>query len=118
MTAPKTDHWIVAKCVLCYVSGTLDYGLLYIQKSNSTLCGYIDSDWVNYIDDCKSTTRYVFSLGSTTMTWTSKKQWVVTLSSTEAKYRVVVKASCEEVWLLVDACKYACSSTRTNSYIL
>ena len=37
MTAPKTDHWTAAKRVLRYVSGTLDYGLLYTQKSDSTL---------------------------------------------------------------------------------
>eukprot|EP00253_Pinus_taeda_P027513 PITA_27513 len=42
---------------------------------------------------------YVFSLGSDVVTWTSKKQQVVALSSTEAEYRGAVKASCEAVWL-------------------
>eukprot|EP00253_Pinus_taeda_P036726 PITA_36726 len=51
------------------------------------------------VDDRKSTTGYVFSLGSGAVTWTSKKQQAVALSSIEAKYRGAVKASCEAVWL-------------------
>eukprot|EP00253_Pinus_taeda_P022050 PITA_22050 len=74
MSAPNADHWIAAKRVLRYVRGTSDYGLLY-------------------------TPAYVFSLGSGVVTWTSKKQQAVALSSTEAEYRGAVKASSEAVWL-------------------
>eukprot|EP00253_Pinus_taeda_P031672 PITA_31672 len=51
------------------------------------------------VDDRKSTAGYVFSLGSGAVTWTSKKQQAVALSSTEAEYRGAVKAPCEAVWL-------------------
>ena len=99
MSAPKADHWIAAKRVLRYVRGTLDYGLLYTRSSDPTLSGYTDSDWAGSVDDRKSTAGYVFSLGSGAITWASKKQQAVALSSTEAEYRGAVKASCEAVWL-------------------
>eukprot|EP00253_Pinus_taeda_P022034 PITA_22034 len=99
MSAPKADHWIIAKRVLRYVRGTSDYGLLYTQSSDPILSGYTDSDWVGSVDDRKCTVGYVFSLGSGVVTWTSKKQQAVALSSREAEYRGAVKASCEAVWL-------------------
>eukprot|EP00253_Pinus_taeda_P024360 PITA_24360 len=99
MSAPKADHWIAAKRVLRYVHGTSDYGLLYTRSSDPILSGYTDSDWAGSVDDRKSTAGYVFSLGSGAVTWTSKKQQAVTLSSTEAEYRGAVKAACEAVWL-------------------
>jgi len=99
MSAPKADHWIAAKRVLRYVSGTPDYGLLYTQSSNPTLSGYTDFDWAGSVDDRKSIVGYVCSLGSGAVTWTSKKQQAMTLSSTEAEYQGAVTASCEVVWL-------------------
>eukprot|EP00253_Pinus_taeda_P021348 PITA_21348 len=99
MSAPKADHWIAAKRVLRYVRGTSDYGLLYTRSSEPILSGYTDSDWAGSVDDRKSTAGYVFSLGFGAVTWTSKKQQAVALSSTEAEYRGAVKASCEAVWL-------------------
>eukprot|EP00253_Pinus_taeda_P006058 PITA_06058 len=99
MSAPKVDHWITTKRVLRYVSSTTDYGLLYIRSSDPTPSGYTDSDWAGSIDDHKSTAGYVLSLGSGFVTWTSKKQQAVALSSIEAEYRGAVKASCEAVWL-------------------
>eukprot|EP00253_Pinus_taeda_P006481 PITA_06481 len=73
MSAPKADHWIAAKRVLRYVRGTSDYGLLYTRSSDPILSGYTDFDWAGSVDDRKSTAGYVFSLGSSAVTWTSKK---------------------------------------------
>eukprot|EP00253_Pinus_taeda_P034657 PITA_34657 len=73
---------------------------LYLGNySDPTLSGYTDSDWASSVDNHKSTARYVFSLGSSVVTWTSKKQQVVVLSSIEAEHRGAVKASYEAVWL-------------------
>ena len=99
MKIPKANHWMAAKHVLRYVKGTSDYGLLYSQSSNPKLSEFTDSDWAGSVDDKKSTSGYVFSLGSGTVTWTSKKQQAVSLSSTEAEYRGIVKVGCEAVWL-------------------
>eukprot|EP00253_Pinus_taeda_P034867 PITA_34867 len=71
MSSPKADHWIATKRVLRYVRGTSDYGLLYTRSSDPILSGYTDFDWAGSVDDRKSTTGYVFSLGSGAVTWTS-----------------------------------------------
>jgi hypothetical protein len=85
--------------VMRYVKGTLDFGILYSRSKYPRLCGYTDSDWAGSIDDKKSISRYVFSLGMGAVTWTSKKKHEVALSSTEAEYRGALKGACEAVWL-------------------
>jgi hypothetical protein len=99
MTVSKIKHWIVAKWVLRYVKGTLDFGILYSRSKDPRLCGYTDSDWAGSVDDRKSTSGYVFSLGTGAVTWTSKKQHAVALSSTKAEYREALKGACKAVWL-------------------
>jgi hypothetical protein len=59
--------------VLRYVKGTLDFGILYSRSKDPRLCGYTDSDWADSVDDRKSTSGYVFNLGTGAVTWTSKK---------------------------------------------
>lgn len=61
--------------------------------------GYTDSDWVDNVLDRKSTFGCHFSLGSRVISWLSKKQKLVTLSSTEAEYMVASLAACEAIWL-------------------
>lgn len=85
--------------MLHYVKGTSDYGLLYTRSHDPRLSGFTDSDWAGSVDDRKSTFGHVFSLGSGAVTWTSKKQQAVALSSTEAEYRGAIKAACEAVCL-------------------
>jgi hypothetical protein len=99
MTALKVEHWTATKRVLRYVKGTLDFGILYNRRKDPRLCGFTNSDWEGCVDDRKSTFGYVFSLGMGAVTWTNKKQHVVSLSSIEVKYQGVVKGACEAVWL-------------------
>jgi len=63
------------------------------------LTDYTDLNWVGFVDDRKSTIGYVFSLGTGAVSRASKKQHVVSLSSTEAEYRAATKGACEAVWL-------------------
>jgi hypothetical protein len=63
------------------------------------LVGLIDFDWVDGLDVRKPTAGYVFSLGYRLVTWDSKKQSALALSSTKAEYRVTVRASQEAMWL-------------------
>ena len=63
------------------------------------LVGYTDADWAENAADRRSTSRFAFSLGSTAIAWSSKKQPTVALSSTEAEYRGAVVATCEAIWL-------------------
>jgi hypothetical protein len=59
----------------------------------------MDSDWVSNVSDRRSTSGFMFSFGSGVVSWSSKKQPTVTLSSTEAEYRSVAITTCEVVWL-------------------
>jgi len=67
-----------------YITGTRNCGIMYASTKNKDLIRYIDSDFVGSLDDRKSTSAYVFHLGLGVISWMSKKQPIVTLSSTKA----------------------------------
>ena len=60
---PRHEHWIVAKHILRYLRGTLNYGLRYVSNNDVQLHGFIDSDWEVSANDIKSTSVICFSLG-------------------------------------------------------
>ena len=68
--------------VLRYLKGTVNYGLLYIDVFDVQLAGYSDSDWAGNPNDRKSTSGYAFNIGLGVISWSSKKQTIVSLSST------------------------------------
>ncbi|MCO5606038.1 hypothetical protein L7F22_060225 [Adiantum nelumboides] len=84
--------------ILKYIKGTLDHGIFYKQDL-CILHGFCDSDWAGDGDSRKSVSGYCFSLGSGIVSWISKKQPTVALSSTEAEYKAACFAACEAVWL-------------------
>ena len=63
------------------------------------LTRYADADWANDLGDCKSTSGYVFKLARGAISWSSKKQPSIALSSTEAKYIPRAYATKELMWL-------------------
>ncbi|XP_070034502.1 secreted RxLR effector protein 161-like [Nicotiana tomentosiformis] len=91
--SPTKQNLGAAKRVLRYVAGTVDFGIWYSKDTDFSLNGYSDSDWARSIDDRKSTSGNVFSLGSGAISWCSKKQDVVALSSAEAEYVAVTSAA-------------------------
>ncbi|KAL0541198.1 hypothetical protein IC582_021237 [Cucumis melo] len=100
MEAPTTTHLKVAKRILHYLKGTLDYGLFYFSSKEFKLRGYCDSDWAGDTNDRKSTSGYVFFIGNTAFTWSSKKQPIATLSTTcEAEYVATASCICHAIWL-------------------
>ena len=99
MVEPRRVHWTVAKHILRYLAGTTDYGLDYRRSDGVGVVGFTDSDWAGSVSDWKSTSGCCFSLGSTVVSWFSRKQKSVALSSTEAKYMAASQASCEALWL-------------------
>ena len=64
-----------------------------------TLYVYTDADWASSVGDRRSTSGFMFSFGSATITWSSKKQPMVALLSTEAEYRGAAIVACEVAWL-------------------
>jgi hypothetical protein len=99
LVEPIHVHLIVAKHVMRYLKGTLDYGLSYDGDHDCTLSGYTDSDWDGSVFDRKSTSGCCFSLGSTMISWQSRKQSSIALNTAEAEYIVACFASCESIWL-------------------
>eukprot|EP00253_Pinus_taeda_P034652 PITA_34652 len=61
--------------------------------------GKDDSDWAGSVDDRKRTSSYVFHMGSGAISWASKKQSTIALSTTEAEYVAATAAACQAVWM-------------------
>ncbi|WJX83726.1 hypothetical protein P8452_66368 [Trifolium repens] len=96
---PKVSHLTQVKRILKYVNGTSDYGIMYSHCENSILYGYCDADWAGSADDRKSTSGGCFFLGTNLISWFSKKQNCVALSTTEAEY-IAAGSSCSQlVWM-------------------
>ena len=72
---------------------------MYKKEEDNRLKGYTDSDWAGSLDDRKSTSGYIFCLGTKVTSWSSKKQKVVALSTAEAEYISSTAAACEALWL-------------------
>ena len=96
---PSTKHWTALKRVLRYLKGTIKHGILYSQKNSGECVGYSDADWAGDINDRKSTSGYIFQISGAAVTWRSKKQGCVALSTAEAEYVALCSAGQEAVWL-------------------
>nr|GEY33698.1 retrovirus-related Pol polyprotein from transposon TNT 1-94 [Tanacetum cinerariifolium] len=92
-------HLKIAKRIIRYIKGTVDYGMLYSTSIDFKLVGYSDSDWAGSKDDGRSTSGFLFFLGNNALTWSSKKQPIVTLSSCEAEYIAATSCVCHAIWL-------------------
>jgi hypothetical protein len=99
MESLKDSHWKMAKRILKYVVGTLNFGLWYTKSDSNKVFGYTDSDFAGNLEDRKSTSGHVFQLGTNLISWASKKQPIASISSAEAEYVVTTLASCQVVWL-------------------
>lgn len=91
---PGPYHWTAAKRVLRYLKGTKDLKLIF-KKTEQKLEGYADADWGNNADDRHSYTGYFFKLANAAISWSSRKQKSIALSSTEAEYVSLSEAAKE-----------------------
>ncbi|CAI0414884.1 unnamed protein product [Linum tenue] len=99
MESPTRQHMLAAKRILRYLKGTLSYGIWYEKGGEgSCLVGYTDSDYAGDLNDRKSTSGYVFFLAGGAVSWASKKQPVVTLSTTEAEFVAAAGCAAQCVW--------------------
>lgn len=96
---PSMEHWQAAKRVLRYLRGTSDFALQLGGTDKLTLQGYSDADYAGDIASRRSTSGYAFFVGSALVSWRSKKQSIVALSTTEAEYIAAVAAGQEGVAL-------------------
>ncbi|XP_061360745.1 secreted RxLR effector protein 161-like [Gastrolobium bilobum] len=99
MENPTEIHLLAAKRILRYLQGTRTFGIFYKKGVKSDLVGFTDSDYAGDQDDRKSTSGYVFMIGTGAISWASKKQPIFTLSSTEAKFVAATACACQAIWL-------------------
>eukprot|EP00253_Pinus_taeda_P013038 PITA_13038 len=100
---PRKEHWTTVKLVFRYLCGTSDYGLCYQGRPGLDrvldIRGFVDADWAGDLDHRRSISGYVFNLFRGAVSWMSKKQYVVALSTIEVEYIAATHASKEVVWL-------------------
>jgi hypothetical protein len=95
MFAPRSIHYAAILRILRSIKGTLFHGLHFSAQSSLELYAYANADWARDPTDHRSTTGYSFLLGSSLISWRSKKQLIVTRSSTEAEYHALADATSE-----------------------
>lgn len=98
MSAPQQQHWLAALRVLKYLAGTADLALVY-RASGSKLESFCDSDFAGDASSRKSTAGFAFMLNGAAVSWASKLQPTVAVSTTEAEYMAAAFATKEALWL-------------------
>ena len=96
---PNQTHWVAAKRVLRYLKGTSNLGIIFKGDEPERCKAYSDADWAGDKDDRKSTSGYLFQIASGPVSWRSKKQDTVALSTAEAEYVALSSATQECVWM-------------------
>ena len=95
---PSELH-MTAKRILRYLKQTKDLNLTYVRDSPDAIVGYSDADWTGDVQDRRSTSGNVFLLGGGAITWCSRKQSSVALSTVEAEYMALSVATQQAIWL-------------------
>jgi hypothetical protein len=94
---PGMAHWNALMRVIAYLNTTKDYWLTF-RHGTTQLEGYSDADWASQTHR-HSISGYAFHMGDGAVTWSSKKQAIVALSSTEAEYMAQTHAAKELIWM-------------------
>jgi len=99
MHDPWESHLAALKRLLHYVRGTVDFSLVLRRSPSAKLVVYTDADWAGCPDTHRSTFGYAVFLGGNLVSWSFKRQPVVSRSSVEAEYRAVANGVAEASWL-------------------
>ena len=99
LTCPTEHHWKGIQHIFRYLKGTLHYSLTVGGEGELALQGYSDADW-GANDDCRrSISGYAFQYGKGIISWSSKRQASPAVSSAEAEYMALARATKEAIWL-------------------
>jgi len=99
MQAPHDVHWNLVKRILRYLRGTIHHGIRISATASTELKVYSDADWARCLDTRRSTLGYCVFLRNSLVSWSSKRQTMVSRSNAEAEYRAVANAAAECCWL-------------------
>jgi len=99
LQAPTYSHWTAALYTLRYIKRNPSQGLFFNNSSDFSLIAYCDSDWAQCPCTRRSVSGYFIMLGGCPISWKSKKQPTLALSSAEAEYRSMRVVTAELAWL-------------------
>ena len=99
ISAPSDIHLQAAHKVLRYIKSNPGQGLMYSADSELCLNAFSDADWAACKDTRRSVSGFCVYIGTSLISWKSKKQAVASRSSTESEYRSMAQATCEIIWL-------------------
>ena len=97
---PRTSHLQALLHTLAYIQGTSTQGILLSGADHLRLQAFSDSDWAACPSSRRSVTGYLLLLGSSPLSWKSKKQGTVSRSSSEEEYRTMAQAASEVTWMV------------------
>nr|GMD47282.1 uncharacterized protein LOC109158084 [Ipomoea batatas] len=99
VSAPTDKHMIAAHRVLRYIKGSPSQSLFYPAEASLNLKAFSDSDWASCAETRKSITGHCIFIGASLVSWRSKKQAMVSKSSSEAEYWALATIACELQWI-------------------
>ena len=102
-TNPGPGHWKALMHAYAYVHGTLDYAITYYRGGDKSLkpVGYVDADYGGDSRTQRSISGYIFKMAGGAVSWSSKLQATVALSTAEAKYVAITRAVQQALWMHV-----------------
>jgi hypothetical protein len=95
---PTEALWQGVQRVFRYLQGTVDKGIFFPRAADSRIMGYCDASYGGDMGDARSTSGYVFTIGGPIL-WSSRRQQLTSLSSTEAEFVALTEASKQAIWL-------------------
>jgi len=96
---PGIEHWKALMHVIGYIKNTMDYGLTYSRDGDISPTAYVDADYGGCRDTRRSTSGYVFTMAGGAVSWSSKRQATVALSTVEAEYVAMSRCAQQMVWM-------------------
>ena len=96
---PTKQHWVAIKLILRYLNGSQSLGILYSKGKVYEYIGYSDADWTEDLKDRESASGYVLMTCGAAISWKSKYQTCVALSTAEGEEVAVASAIQEAIWI-------------------
>ena len=96
---PKESHMTALKRIIKYVKTIAEFGVWYSKDTSDVLAGYSDANWAGNADDRRSTSGGCFYVGNNLVSWMSKKQNSILLSTAEAEYIAIGSCCTKLLWM-------------------
>ena len=95
----QEQHWKSVKRIFRYLKQTINYKLTFTKDADSSVVGYSDASYHPEKYDPRSVTGYVFKFQGAAISWLSKRQSTIAISSMESEYYAITSTAQEALWL-------------------